>query len=89
MPHITWRCKTLTTLAFVCDVFFPNSKFVIRSYNSSANMCLLAVGYKSWADEKGWNGVNRSVLDTEITTKKQSLQNNLDLLLRCQKLGVN
>lgn len=52
-------------------------------------MCLLAVGYKSWADEKGWNGVNRSVLDTEITTKKQSLQNNLDLLLRCQKLGVN
>lgn len=49
----------------------------------------MTVGYKSWTDEKGWNGVNnRTVLDSELVTKKQLLQSNLDLHLRCQKLGV-
>lgn len=50
---------------------------------------LSKLGYKSWTDEKGWNGVNnRTVLDSELATKKQLLQSNLDLHLRCQKLGI-
>jgi serine/threonine protein kinase len=50
---------------------------------------LSKLGYKSWTDEKGWNGVNnRTVLDSELLSKKQLLQSNIDLHLRCQKLGI-
>lgn len=50
---------------------------------------LSKLGYKSWTDEKGWNGVSRAVLDSEVLSKKHLLQSNLDLHLRCQKLGVS
>ncbi|KAG0624316.1 hypothetical protein M758_3G239100 [Ceratodon purpureus] len=42
---------------------------------------LSKLGYKSWADEKGWS-------EMELQSRKQILQNNLELHLRCQKLGI-
>ena len=46
------------------------------------------MGYKSGPVEKNWNGVNRPALEFEAASKKQQLLNNLELHLKCQKLGV-
>nr|PNR50651.1 hypothetical protein PHYPA_009837 [Physcomitrium patens] len=46
---------------------------------------LSKLGYKSSGDEKG---LNRYFLESEVQSRKNALLRNLDLHLRCQKLGV-
>jgi hypothetical protein len=47
-----------------------------------------AVGYKSWTDDIHWNGASKKLVDSELSNKRQLLQSNLELHLKCKNLGV-
>lgn len=48
-----------------------------------------AVGYKSWTDDIHWNGASKKLVDSELSNKRQLLQSNLELHLKCKNLGVS
>lgn len=66
-----------------CELFIQIN-FVGRA-RSQPVVVFVAVGYKSSGDEKG---LNRYFLESEVQSRKNALLRNLDLHLRCQKLGV-
>jgi len=47
-----------------------------------------AVGYKSRADEKSWNGANRKVLDMEIAAHLALFKRIPNVYGRVEKIGV-
>lgn len=47
-----------------------------------------AVGYKSRADEKSWNGANKKILDAEIAAHKAMFENTPNIYGRVEKIGV-
>jgi len=47
-----------------------------------------AVGYKSRADEKSWNGANRKVLETEIAAHLAKFERIPNVHGRVEKIGV-
>jgi hypothetical protein len=47
------------------------------------------VGYKSWTDDIHWNGASKKLVDSELSNKRQLLQSNLELHLKCKNLGVS
>jgi hypothetical protein len=46
------------------------------------------MGYKSWTDDIHWNGASKKLVDSELSNKRQLLQSNLELHLKCKNLGV-
>lgn len=51
--------------------------------------CLFAVGYKSRADEKSWNGANRKVLENEIAIHLAIFESIPHIYEIVEKLGVS
>jgi hypothetical protein len=47
------------------------------------------MGYKSWTDDIHWNGASKKLVDSELSNKRQLLQSNLELHLKCKNLGVS
>lgn len=51
-------------------------------------MCYCAVGYRSRADEKSWNGASRKVLDHQIATHVVILKSIPLIFSTVEKKGV-
>ncbi|CAM6047965.1 unnamed protein product [Sphagnum compactum] len=57
-------------------------------FSSLSLACNSFLGYKSWTDDIHWNGASKKLVDSELSNKRQLLQSNLELHLKCKNLGV-